>query len=65
MDELLLPIEGMSCGGCVASVRRALEAVPQTEIVSIEVGKAVVRTEQRDAVVSAIEDAGFDVVRQA
>lgn len=61
--ELQLAIDGMSCGGCVASVRRALEAVAGAEIRSVEVGLAVVRVapERRDELVRAIEDAGFDV----
>jgi copper chaperone len=63
MDTLQLPIEGMSCGGCVASVRRALETVTNAVIVSVEVGQAVVRAapETREKLVAAIEDAGFDV----
>ncbi len=63
METLQLSIEGMSCGGCVASVRRALETVPDTEVVSIAIGGAVVRAApgMREKLVSAIEDAGFDV----
>ena len=63
METLQLSIEGMSCGGCVAGVRRALETVSEAEIVSVEVGRAVVRAapEVHPKLVSAIEDAGFDV----
>ncbi len=63
MEEWRLPIEGMNCGGCVASVRRALEDLPQVQVVSVEVGQAILRlsSQQRTAVIQAIEDAGFGV----
>lgn len=57
-------ITGMSCGGCVASVRSALESVG-VEDAQIEVGSATVEYDEasisHDAIVDAIEEAGFDV----
>ena len=68
METITLKVGGMSCGGCVASVTRALKATPG-------VTDAVVRLDARDAMItfdpaktnagvlrSAIEDAGYDVV---
>jgi len=62
-----LPVEGMSCGGCVASVTRALQQVPGvTEVqVDLDAKQATVSgTADRAAVVAAIEDAGFEVPDQ-
>jgi copper chaperone len=57
-------IEGMSCGGCVNSVKRALERLP-LEAVEVEIGSATVEYDDsktsHDAIVEAIEDAGYDV----
>jgi len=68
METVTLKVNGMSCGGCVASVTRVLKATPG-------VSEAVVRLDARDATVtfdpretsaatlkSAIENAGYDVV---
>lgn len=67
METTVLKIEGMTCGGCVASVTRVLQAVPG-------VGHADVSLEQKQATVEhdatlasvdqlrqAVEDAGFEV----
>ena len=67
METVTLKVEGMTCGGCVASVTRVLKATPG-------VGDAVVRLDTRSATVtfdpaqtsestlkSAIEDAGYAV----
>ena len=67
METVTLKVDGMTCGGCVASVTRVLKATPG-------VGDAVVRLDTRSATVtfdpartsvpaltSAIEDAGYAV----
>jgi copper chaperone len=67
MNEIILPVTGMTCGGCVNSVQRVLAAVPgvQAADVSLQPGQARVvydaaRTD-RAALVQAIVDAGFGV----
>jgi copper chaperone len=68
METITLKVNGMSCGGCVANVTRVLKATPG-------VADALVRLDARDATVtfdparidaqalkSAIENAGYDVV---
>jgi copper chaperone len=68
METITLKVNGMSCGGCVGSVTRALKAMPG-------VSDAVVRLDSRDATItfdpaqtnaaalkSAVENAGYDVV---
>ena len=62
-------IEGMSCGGCVSSLTRVLKTVPGIEPLKVEVGKASLRLDDQkvsdDAVRSAVERAGFELVREA
>jgi copper chaperone len=67
MNDIILPVTGMTCGGCVNSVQRVLAAVPgvQTAEVTLQPGQARVvydaaRTD-RAALVQAIVDAGFGV----
>ena len=40
MENMRLQIEGMSCGGCVNSVRTALARLPGVEVREVEVGRA-------------------------
>ncbi len=56
-------VRGMSCGGCVSAVTRALEAaLPGARVhVSLDGGTATVRGEHdEEAVRRAVEAAGFD-----
>jgi copper chaperone len=68
MENVTLNVQGMTCGGCVASVTRVLKAVPGvTEAaVTLQPGVAKVTYDpartQPAALRAAIEDAGFDVV---
>ena len=68
METKTLKIEGMTCGGCVASVQRVLAALDGVE-------RAEVSLDRKEATVSyepgrvtpgdlkaAVEDAGYDVV---
>jgi copper chaperone len=59
-------VDGMSCGGCVASVTRAVQRVPgvrkvdvslQSKLATVEFDGAAVDSA---AVVAAIEAAGFE-----
>jgi copper chaperone CopZ len=66
-EALEIPIEGMTCGGCASSVRRALERQPGVE--AVEVSAADHRARLRwdplrgslEGLVGAIEAAGFEV----
>lgn len=59
-----ITITGMSCGGCVASVKNAVERVGVQEA-DVSIGSATVEydetTVSHEQIVEAIEDAGFDV----
>lgn len=67
MEQVKLHVEGMTCGGCVKSIQNALgnragvskaEADLASKQVTIDFDPAVI---QRDGLVQAISDAGFDV----
>jgi copper chaperone len=40
METLSMEIGGMSCGHCVAAVRRALDEIPGVEVREVRVGAA-------------------------
>ena len=67
MQTITLKVEGMSCGGCVASVTRVLRAVPGVADVTVQLvpGTAEVSYDPARAGVpalkAAIEDAGYGV----
>lgn len=67
MNEIILSVTGMTCGGCVSSVHKVLTALPgvQSAEVSLSPGQARVRYDparvDRAALVQAVVDAGFGV----
>jgi copper chaperone len=67
MNEIVLSVTGMTCGGCVNSVNKVLTALPgvQSVEVSLTPGQARVVFDparvDRAAMVQAIVDAGFGV----
>ena len=59
-----LQVEGMSCGGCVRSVTKSVQAVDGNAKIDIDLASKKVRVETRaslDAVKSAISEAGYEV----
>ena len=69
MQTVELKIGGMTCNGCVNSVKRVLAGVPgvQDVDVSLTPGKATVRFDPSVADVrqleTTVEDAGYEVLR--
>jgi copper chaperone len=67
MEAITLKIDGMTCGGCVASVERVLKAVPGVVAAKVQLdpGLAEVNFDPArtgaPALRTAIEAAGFDV----
>ena len=67
METITMNVQGMTCGGCVASVTRVLKAVPGVDQVDVKLspGQATVRYDASKVAVpalkSAIVDAGYDV----
>lgn len=66
MVEVVIRVEGMSCGACVNNVTRVLQALPGVDAVqvSLEAAEARVRFDEarttEQALRNAIGDAGFD-----
>ena len=63
-----LKVDGMTCGGCAASVKRALQALDANANVDVDLPSKTVKVDtaaQLDTVKSAVEDAGYDVLSAA
>lgn len=59
-----LKVEGMTCGGCVRSVTKAVQSIDGNAKVDVDLPGKGVRVDSRaslDAVRGAIEDAGYTV----
>ncbi|WP_373975270.1 cation transporter [Chitinibacter sp. SCUT-21] len=69
METIEIEIEGMSCGGCTASVTRVLEAVAgvQSATVTLTPGQAHIVFDatqtSRAELETKIEEAGYDIKR--
>ena len=69
MENVSFDVQGMTCGGCVASVKRVLSALPGVENVDVTLspGKANVAYDPAkvsiDQLRGAVENAGYDVAR--
>ena len=63
MKHLSIHIDGMSCSGCVNSVRKALARIPGVEVDQVEIGMATVAYDPAVTdparVRAAIEQAGY------
>ena len=63
-----LKVDGMTCGGCAASVKRALQLLDSNARVDVDLPSKTVKVEttaQLDAVKNAVEDAGYEVLSAA
>ncbi|MBE9608687.1 heavy-metal-associated domain-containing protein [Chitinilyticum piscinae] len=69
MEILNLTIEGMSCGGCTASVSRAVSALAGVSSVEVTLqpGGASISYDPAaiaaETIITTIEEAGYDVIR--
>ena len=67
MESVTLKIDGMTCGGCVASVERVLKAVPGVAEVKVQLSPGLAEVNfdpartSLPALRAAIEAAGYDV----
>ena len=64
MTSLTLSIDGMSCGHCVANVRRALETLPGVHVNDVQVGSAQMDVPDATSatirpILAALADAGY------
>lgn len=68
MESTTVDVKGMTCVGCVRSVKNVLEPIPGVSIVEVELetGKVTIgydaATTDTSAFKTAIEDAGYEVV---
>ena len=64
MDELILTIDGMSCGHCVGQVTKALSQLDGVQVKTVKVGKALVAYDQREItpadIARAVNEAGYE-----
>jgi copper chaperone CopZ len=61
--DIALRIEGMTCGGCKASVEKLLAAQPGVRQATVDLAQGRVSAEDNDApqaLADAVEAAGFD-----
>ena len=67
MENVSFNVQGMTCGGCVASVKRVLEALPGVSAVDVTLkpGAASVSFDPSrvtaEALRDAVKSAGYDV----
>lgn len=63
MSRTTLKIDGMSCGHCVASVKKALDAVDGVTAAQVAIGTATVEYDPARAtpeqIAEAVNDAGY------
>jgi Cu+-exporting ATPase len=65
-NTTVLALEGLSCGHCVASTRKALEAVAGAQQVDVTIDKAVITGEaSSQSLIDAVENAGYHAKLQA
>jgi copper chaperone CopZ len=65
VEKMVLSIDGMSCGHCVARVNKALTAVPGVKVEKVDIGSATLEYDPARATVAAItaalDEAGYPV----
>ncbi len=67
MEQQALTIDNMSCGHCVARVKKTLEAVPGITVGDVQIGSARVEVREPASLalaLRALDDAGYPA-RQA
>lgn len=68
MHTTSLAIDGMSCGHCVAHVRKALAAIPGVQVDDVAIGSATIRhaadAASAEDIAKAVRSAGYTVRSQ-
>lgn len=63
MERISIQIDGMSCSGCVNSVRNALARIPGVQVDQVQVGMAAVAYDPAitdpETLRAAVEKAGY------
>ncbi len=66
--NIVLRVEGMSCGHCVSAITAAVQPLPGVASVAVDLAASTVTvagTPDPDTVAAAIEDCGYDVASAA
>jgi len=67
MNEVILKVDGMSCGHCVSSVEKVLQEIGAEGKVNLASKTVTVQYDNQKVsmknIVAAIEDQGYDVVQ--
>ncbi|HEY1458454.1 MAG TPA: heavy-metal-associated domain-containing protein [Casimicrobiaceae bacterium] len=67
MQTVKMKVDGMTCGGCVASVTRVVKALPGVEAARVDLASGSAEVDfdparcDAGAIRNAIEGAGYDV----
>lgn len=67
METVVLKVSGMTCMGCVASVKRVLQGVDGVKAVDVSLEQGLATLQYDSAVVNparlkaAVEDAGYEI----
>lgn len=65
MEDLILKIDGMSCGHCVGQVTKALTQLDSVQVKTVKVGEALVAYDQREItaadIARAVNEVGYEV----
>jgi Au+-exporting ATPase len=65
MATMTIRVEGMTCGGCVRHVEKALRATPGVTEVAVDLASSsatVTGTASPEALAAAVADAGYHMV---
>ena len=64
MEELILNIDGMTCGHCVGQVTKALAQLDGVQVKIVKVGEALVAYDQREIspadIARAVNEEGYE-----
>lgn len=61
-----IQVAGMNCGGCAASIKRAIHAIDSNAGITVNLANKTVRVETQaelETVSTAVKEAGYPVVR--
>ncbi|WHZ24333.1 MAG: hypothetical protein OJF47_003445 [Nitrospira sp.] len=63
MEDLILKIDGMTCGHCVGQVTKALTQLDGLQVKTVKIGEAVVAYDRREItpadIARAVNEAGY------
>jgi copper chaperone len=66
MTHVAFDLQGMSCGGCVRSVKAALSSIPGVTVENVEVGKATLHYDPdrvtTTAIAQKLAEVGFPAI---